>query len=150
MWSEVLKVVGLLALSGTKFLMAPGAILAAGYSLPITVLISFVGGTLGALFFFLAGSGFFRWLERIYPPSPKKRTFTRKNRLIVRFKNRFGVIGLALLIPLISIPVSTIIAAKYFRYDRKSIPAYLGAVAFWSIVLTYFSQPIVSWVKQLF
>ena len=152
MWGEFSKILVLLLVSATKFLMGPGTILASGYSPGETIIINIIGGLLGSFFFFYFGAWFFNWLEvkfRKKGRKPKKR-FTWKNRLIIRFKNRFGVIGMALLIPIISIPISALISAKYFRDDRKSIPAYILSVVFWSFILTYFSNPIINSIKELF
>jgi len=150
MLAELLKVLGLFLFSGTKFMMAPGAALAAGYSWWESILISFTGGVAGSIFFFKLGGNLFSYLERIWPKGNKKRKqFTAKNRLIIRLKNQFGVIGLAFLIPLISIPISALLSAKYFRVDKKAIPAYIIATAFWSIILTLFSEPVVVFVKSL-
>ena len=149
MWQEILAIAGLLLFSGTKFMMAPGAILAAGYSIPVTLLIASIGGVAGSLFFFYLGSFLFSWWERYFPPKHPKKKFTRKNRLIIKLKNKFGVVGLALMIPLISIPISALLSAKYFRNDRKAVPAYFASVIIWSVILTYFSQPIVLFIKSL-
>lgn len=152
MWGEFSKILVLLFVSATKFLMGPGTILASGYSPGEAIIIAIIGGVLGSLFFFYFGSWFFSWIERKFRNKRRKpkRKFTWKNRLIIRFKNRFGVIGMALLIPVISIPVSALISAKYFRHDRKSVPAYIISVVFWSFVLTYFSNPVINSIKQLF
>jgi hypothetical protein len=150
MWSEIFKVFGLFLFSGTKFLMAPGAILASGYGLIGTMIIAFTGGVAGSIFFYKLGGTVFNAWERYFPSKKKRKSFTKRNRFIIQFKNKFGVIGLAFLIPLISIPVSALLAAKYFRFDTKAIPAYVAATAFWTIVLTLFSKPIVSFFQQLF
>jgi H+/gluconate symporter-like permease len=152
MWGEFSKILVLLVVSGTKFLMGPGTILASGYSASEAIIINIIGGILGSLFFFYFGAWFFNLIERRFRKKRKRQTkkFTWKNRLIIRFKNRFGVVGMALLIPIISIPVSALISAKYFRNDRKSIPAYIMSVVFWSFVLTYFSNPVINSIKELF
>lgn len=150
MWQDLLAIVGLLLFSGTKFMMAPGAILAAGYSIPVTMIIASTGGVAGSLFFFYLGSVLFSWWESYFPAKGPKKIFTRKNRLIIQLKNKFGVIGLALMIPLISVPISALLSAKYFRYDKKAVPAYIVSVCIWTVILTYFSEPVVLFLKQLF
>ena len=63
--------------------------------------------------------------------------FTRTNRLIVRIKRGYGVKGLALLSPpILSIPITSILAAKYFRHDRRTLPLLLSSVVVWSFVLS--------------
>jgi membrane protein DedA with SNARE-associated domain len=150
MFAEILKVLGLFLFSGTKFMMAPGAILAAGYGWWESIIISFTGGSAGSIFFYKLGGRLFSFLEKIWPGKKKTRKqFTTKNRIIIRLKNKFGVVGLAFLIPLISIPVSALLSAKYFRFDKKAIPAYIVASAFWSVALTFFSEPVVAFIQNL-
>lgn len=148
MLTEILKILGLLLLSGAKILMAPGAILAAGYGRFTTILIAFIGASIGSLFFLKLGGVIFAWMEKKFPPK-KKKVFTRKNRFIVNFKRKFGVIGLALIIPIISIPASAIISAKYFGDDPKTIPSFIASSALWAILLTFFSEPIIEFLHGL-
>lgn len=148
-FAEVGTILLLIVVSGTKFLTAPAVILAAGYSKLATIIITFVGGSLGCTFFFYLGGRVFKWWQR-YFPSKKKKTFSRKNRILVKFKNRFGVLGIAALIPLISIPASCFLAAKYFANDKKAIPAYVLSSFVYSILLTLFSEPVIDFLKKAF
>lgn len=148
--SEIGTILLLIAICGTKFLTGPAVVLAAGYPMIPTMIITFVGGSIGSIFFFRLGTTIFNWWQRIFPPKKKKKIFSKKNRTIVRFKNKFGVMGLALLVPLISIPISCFIAAKYFRHDRRAIPSYIIAVAGYSVILTLFSDPIIQLIKNAF
>lgn len=72
--------------------------------------------------------------ERGLAPRP---VFTRTNRTIVRVKQRFGFWGIAAVgPPTISIPVSAVLAAKYFKHDRRTLPTMLVAVVAWSFILS--------------
>jgi len=63
--------------------------------------------------------------------------FTRTNRAIVRIKQQYGIIGLsAFAPPTLSIPITAIIAAKYFRHERRTLPVLLLSVLVWSLVLS--------------
>jgi len=137
-----MKLLLLLLLSGTKFLFGPLAFKAAGYSNWETILFNSIGGFLGFLFFFFVGKRLFDLWKKYFQPKKSSRKFTRKNKLLIRIKTSFGAIGLALLIPIISVPVSSIIAAKYFPYDKKTYFIFLFACVFWSFVLTFFSEPL--------
>jgi hypothetical protein len=54
-------------------------------------------------------------------------------------KHGWGLRGLAALTPiLLSIPLGTILAAKYFRHDRRTVPLLLSSVLIWSVVLSSF------------
>ena len=67
----------------------------------------------------------------------KKRVFTWKNKLIVKVKREYGLIGLAALTPtILSIPVGTFLAARYFS-DQKKVISYLAAsVIVWSVIVS--------------
>jgi len=66
-----------------------------------------------------------------------KKIFTRKNRRIVKIWKKYGLIGIALITPvIISIPVGTIIATRLIP-ERKKVLLYLcGSVIFWSLTMT--------------
>jgi len=38
--------------------------------------------------------------------------------------------------PILSIPITAVIAAKYFHHDRRTLPVLLAAVSGWSVVLS--------------
>ncbi|MCO5261151.1 MAG: hypothetical protein M9916_13510 [Crocinitomicaceae bacterium] len=53
----------------------------------------------------------------------KKKIFTRRNKLIVRFKNKVGLIPFSLFAPyFLSIPIGSIIVAKFFGRKKKTFP----------------------------
>lgn len=140
----MLKISGWLLFSAVKFLIAPGSIyIVGGYSFSETVLISIAGGWLGVFGFFYFGKIFFRFYEwishrlRTRPKKPKRK-MTKLNRYIITIKNhRLGLIILALITPsIISIPVGSIIASKYFSHDKRTLPFFFAAVIFWAFVLT--------------
>lgn len=149
MIAEGLKILGLLVFCGTKILMGPGAVLASGYDRITTIVISFAGACLGSLFFLKLGRWAFEKWEKLFPSKKKKKVFTRKNRFLVSFKKNFGVIGLALIIPIISIPASAIISSRYFSEDPKTIPSFIVSSALWSVLLTFFSEPIIQFLHGL-
>ena len=111
-----------------------------------TVLLTGTGGCLGTLAFYFGGSRVLEWFRlrhvrkralAIARGKAPKRVFTRTNRLIVRIKRGYGVKGLALLSPpILSIPITSILAAKYFRHDRRTLPLLLSSVVVWSFVLS--------------
>jgi membrane protein DedA with SNARE-associated domain len=149
-FTEIGTVLFLLFICGTKFLTGPAVVLAAGYNEVETFFISFIGASLGCVIFFFLGGAIFKWWQRYFPGKKKRSNFSRKNRMIVRLKNKFGIYGLVALIPVISIPVSCFLAAKYFRYDKKAIPAYIAASGIYSALLTVFSKPVIELLKSLF
>lgn len=137
MYIEVFQIIGLVLFSSVKFFFAPSAIYLSGYSFFETIAISITGGVLGVLVFFYTGSAIFKFIgDRFYKARPKK-SFNKKNRFIIKVKKSWGLIGLAIISPtLISIPLGCLLASRYFRNDRRTIPLLLSSVIFWSFVLT--------------
>ena len=90
---------------------------------------------------------------RMFFPERKKpkKEFSRKNKLIVRVKSRWGLIGLALITPtIISIPIGTLLAARYFGSNWRTLPYMLLSVVMWGFVATIGWDYIVPVVKGWF
>ena len=131
-------------LSATKFLTAPITSLNIGFGYLETLIITTFGGILGIIFFYYVSAAivyFFGWIGqklRSNKKEPKKkRVFTWKNKLIVKVKRDYGLIGLALATPIfLSIPLGTFLAARYF-HDPKKVIMYLSAsVLVWSVIVS--------------
>lgn len=68
-------------------------------------------------------------------PKPKK-IFTKRNRIIVKVWRKYGLLGIAVLTPvLFSIPVGTVLAC-YFERKRYKVYLYLfTSVIIWALLL---------------
>ncbi len=144
----LLEILAIIGFSTWKFLPMPFlAVNGFGFGIGHSILFTILGGWVGTLFFYGSSNKWFekarkRALEKEKRAREKgeaffKKKFTRTNKIIVRVKRAFGLIGLALLTPtIISIPLGSIIAAKYFRRNRWTVPALLISVAFWSVLLS--------------
>lgn len=138
---SILEILGLMALSGVKFMLAPGTTMLAGYGFMETVLITTAGGTIGVFVFYYAGEFIFctvrDWINKRRKNKKVRKTFSRTNRLIVKTKLNYGLLGLAVITPtLLSIPLGSMIAARFFRYNRLTLPALVGSVIIWSILIS--------------
>ncbi len=133
---QVWEIAVLILFSATKFFLAPPAAVLAGYNYWQSVLICGIGGSFGFVFFFFTAS----WLVRLWSRLRKKKAklFSRKNKLIVKTRASFGLLGIALLTPcLLSIPLGGILAANYYRKNKLTIPIFITFVWLWAFVLTY-------------
>ncbi len=138
---KIVEIVILLLLSSVKFALAVGYMLFnKGFGYFETVIILMVGGSIGVVAFYFFGEWIMlKWNTFRRSSNPPKK-FTKTNRLIVKVRKKYGLIGLALLTPvLLSIPVGCIIAARYYRFSYKVLLTLLGAVVFWSFVLPLIS-----------
>lgn len=143
---EALHVIAVMSAGILKFMFSAILSYQFGHSYLETVLLTGGGGCIGILIFFLGGRGVLEWfriryvrkrLRAMEKGEKPKRVFTRTNRLIVRLKHAYGVTGLAfILTPILSVPLIAVLAAKYFRHDKRTLPLLLSSVVMWSFVLS--------------
>jgi len=127
-----------------------------------TIFFMEAGGILGFLFFYYFFGFLFKELKLLWPIvyhfTPvlfkvrfemwrKRRKiqllnakkFTKRNKLIVRMRKRYGMWGLVVLSPIIlSIPVGALLGNKYFRHDHHFIPYMLLSIVIWGVVSVAF------------
>lgn len=142
--------------SAVKFLFAPPlAVKAVSYW--ECIIVTSAGGIVGVTFFYFLANTLFRLSEKkrkkkdfenqvkgIFVPRKK---FTRTNKFVVRTKRRFGLIGLACITPaLISIPIGSVLLAKFYPNYRITLPVVYAFVVGWSFLLTSFGTAILQWV----
>jgi hypothetical protein len=147
--SDILELLGVAATSMVKFAVAPFVAYGMDRSFAETIIATSIGGCLGVLLFYRLSGWFMKRarIRRLHREiaiqhgilTERPKVFTRTNRFIIRLKHGWGLKGLAVLTPvLISIPIGSIIAAKYFRHDRRTLPVLLSSVLIWSVVLSSF------------
>lgn len=140
--NELWQIAGLFIFSSFKFFLAPPASVIAGYGFISSVLITFTGAATGFIIFFKFWQFILAFYNRLFSKKSKKKrkTFSKKNKFIVKAKLGYGLIGLALLTPcLLGIPLGAILASNYYSNNKKAIPVFLSSILLWSIGLTYIS-----------
>ncbi len=130
-----IQAITLILLSGVKILFTPIGMIAAGYSFWTTIVITASGGVAGTLVFFFLGKQIVNFFKSTKP----KKVFTKQNRRIVRIKNRFGLIGVAATMGIISVPLATILVAKYFGKKPGAVPVLVLTAISWSFAVTTIS-----------
>ena len=149
--SQIVEVFIVFLTCSVKFLPGPfAAVNGFDFNYLESVLITSTGGVAGVLFFYLISG----WMMERYKIRKARtelnkrqagtyvpeRKFTTKNKLIIKIKKRFGLLGLVLITPpLLSIPIGSILVAKFFRKSKFSLPALVISVFFWSFTLTAFA-----------
>ncbi len=136
---KLFEIAGLFLLSSVKFLFAPSTTVAAGYNFVETLIITISGGLFGVFLFFYSGKWIIEKWASFFPKKKTERIFSRKNKFIISTKNKFGIAGLAALMGVISIPLAAFLAARYFRYNPRTIPYLVASICIWSLGLTFFS-----------
>ena len=136
----MIEIINVFLLSTVKFLGAPPLAYYV-YNLPFTevIIITSAGGVSGVFIFFYFGAKIVKFFPNFFRPvSKNKKIFTKKNKFYVGLIRKYGLIGIALLSPiLISIPVGAFLAARFFSHQKTIALTFLClSVLFWSIVLT--------------
>ncbi len=151
-WLKILEVT---LIASVKFLLAPFEAERYNMSYWQSFMYTTGGGTLGIFVFYYAGHFISQWwiknvakIKSFLTRRPitdftgeNKRVMTRKNKLIVRVKNKFGLAGIAFVTPcLISIPIGTLVAVAIYR-KRKPVILYLMiSLVLWSFFLNWLAQ----------
>ncbi len=154
---QVFKLIQVVIISGVKFLFAPFISIGYGFNYLQTVLFTTAGGILGILFFYF----FSKWIILQYTKycpivfsyftgekvdrakkilnceQPPRKKFTRKNKIIINLRNKYGLFGIILLTPvLLSIPIGAFLAQKYYS-KKANILLYMSiSVIFWSFCIS--------------
>ncbi|NOR33640.1 MAG: hypothetical protein GQ579_03045 [Bacteroidales bacterium] len=113
-----------------------------------TILWTNVGGILGVYFFAFLSEKMLSWWKRMFRRSNRKiledeqqvkKIFTRRNRRIVRIKQKYGLIGIALITPfLLSIPIGVFLVVRYYRSSKLKFLYLIAANLIWSVIYTGF------------
>lgn len=130
-----------------KFLVTPSLMVARGWGFLTTVLVSSLGAGIGVLLFFYFGKWMLnKWAKFRGEKEPKRPFFTSKRRRVVQFRRKFGMWGLLVVSGMISVPISAVLAAKYYHRDERMPWILILAFVIWAFVLTalsYWAVPII-------
>lgn len=128
-----------------KFLVTPSLMVARGWGFLTTVLVSSLGAGIGVLLFFYFGKWMLnKWAKFRGEKEPKRPFFTSKRRRVVQFRRKFGMWGLLVVSGMISVPISAVLAAKYYHRDERMPWILILAFVIWAFVLTALSYWAVS------
>lgn len=154
--SAFLKILTVFLVSSIKFLFAPALSFGLGLNFIQTWLSTTAGGIVGVVFFFFLS----RWILLLYsryffyyfhlirvkiytalditvPKFIPARRFTKRNRFIIKLVRKYGLAGIVILTPvLLSIPVGTFIATRYFSSNRFLLVYLSSSVLFWSLFMS--------------
>ncbi len=157
---DLISILSVIATAAFKLLASTVVSVGLGFGFWETFLFSSVGGCIGVLVFYRLSDWFIKRAllrrRRLALPdqqgnariSPK--VFTRRNRWLIRLKHSSGLRGLAALTPLVlTIPVGSIIAARFFRHDHRTLPTLFGSVVIQAMVVSAICSVAYSAAGQL-
>ena len=135
--SILLKILIVISLSGFKFLIdIPLSAYQYDFNFIQTLIFSIVGGVIGVFLF----SALSNKINKLFPKKNKiKRTKKRgiKEVITIKTARKYGVYGIAAITPiLLSIPIGTLIALRFFPEKKKTIPILMSSVVIWSLILS--------------
>ena len=145
-------IIGLIIFSGLKLLMIPpSTIVLYKNSLPLfqVALCCWAGASIGGIIFFYIGKSLDLFEQKRLKNKNRKINFKR-NRKIIRVKNRFKAFGVSVMMGILSVPITSILVGKYFGNDKKAIPSLIGASFIWAFTLTYLSGFFYDFIKPFF
>ncbi len=157
---DLIGILSVIATAAVKLLASTIVSVGLGFGFWETFLFSSVGGCLGVLVFYRLSDWFIHraLLRRRRLTGPDEhgnariapKVFTRRNRWLIRLKHSSGLRGLAALTPLVlTIPVGSIIAARFFRHDRRTLPVLFSSVVIQSMVVSAICSVAYSAAGQL-
>lgn len=132
----ILELLGWWSLAIVKFLFLPWVmILGAGKGFLETILISSTGASLGVFLISFFGDRLFHYLSDRGRRRGHK-IFTPGRRRLVRIKQKYGLKGLMMVGGLISVPITTLLATKYYKHEAAYRLKVCGGFFVWSVVLS--------------
>lgn len=137
----ILIVVSVLLVAGTKFMLAPALALTYKLSYFESLLYTIIGAILGLFLYAYLFSALIRvwgkikkWFRGDKPEKQPKKISRKRLRKLIYIKNKWGLWGIAALMPLLSLPVSTFLAIRFFPRSRPLF-VLMAAVVVWALVL---------------
>lgn len=156
------KLIEIGVVSAVKFFIAPFLSFQLGYNYLQTIIITTIGGIAGVFFFYYLSAILLKIFRRNWPeiknffskshlqpktidagkakkPVKSRKHFSRKNKFIVMTRRKYGLWGIAALTPtLLSIPLGTFLANKYYRNKKSVLFSLTISVICWSIIMSSF------------
>lgn len=139
--AEVAELLGWVFLGIVKFLFVPFLMVGAGKPWYEVIIVASVGATIGVYLISIFSARLFRFLSERGQRRGARR-ITLQRRRVVKVKSRFGLYGLIAMSAFISVPITTLLATKYFRNApamRLKISLGFGV---WSVILTFIALGI--------
>jgi membrane protein DedA with SNARE-associated domain len=125
-------------LAVVKFIITPFTIYATGketIQFGEVVVTTATGAAVGVLLFYYGGTYFFSWTSHL-KSKKKKPVFTKGRRRIVKIKNKFGIVGFMAISAMLSVPITSLLAAKFFKHNRFTPLWLICGFIIWSLILS--------------
>lgn len=133
------KYFSVIAISMLKFAGGPLTGLALKLGWIETAICSVIGMMTTVALIVFSGDFIQKTWTRLFPKKEKPKKFTKINRLAIKTRRKFGLIGIAWLTPILFTPIGGAAIAMAFRYEKREIliQMLISAMA-WAIIQTLF------------
>jgi len=125
--------VGWIGLSILKFVATPSAMIYAGNDFLHTWFTTSLGAAIGFVFFYYLGNPIFSYFKKRRKKAVK---ITAKKIKRLRFIKKNGVGGLLAISVIASVPITGIMAARFFGNKNSTIFIFILGFTAWSLILT--------------
>jgi membrane glycosyltransferase len=136
MWEEILKAIPVYLSSMLKFILGPVGGYASGLNL-ITTILSTVFGMMTVVFVFTYSGNWIKVniISRFRKKKPNK--FSVSNRRFVNIWKRYGLVGVAILTPILLTPIGGTLLAVSSGSPKEKIIFYMFlSASFWSVAFS--------------
>ena len=145
----MVQIVLTVILSSVKFAMVfPLVVMEFKFGFLETIFWTNVGGLMGIYFFAYLSDRLITWWNRNFRKRRRekleerrktKKVFTKRNRRIIRIKQRYGLPGIAATTPfLLSIPVGTFLVVRYYHSVKTRFIYLILSNVCWSVIYASF------------
>ena len=155
----VFKIIQVILLASVKYFYTLPYALIIGLEFEQAIIAVLAGGMGGFLFFYYLSGPVIRVFNSAWPcicnlvpqfvklryrefctrnkAKRKSKIFTRKNRFLARFRKTYGFWGIIITTPvLLSIPLGSFLARKYYRHRRHLVFYMMASIIGWAAVLS--------------
>ena len=143
------KILGLALLCAVKPVVVIPSSIFAGVSPYQVIIAGILGGCTGIVVYMYGMDFIIHNIQRLWNKRKKKNTqaetkkkaiFTPRNRMIVRMMLKYGLKGIVIITPLLTLPLGVFIAERIndkFIHNRKKVLFYLcSSMTIWTFILT--------------
>jgi len=140
---NVWQYVSVFLLAGVKFIFSFP--FTAGMGLWTTYFLTLSGGVAGVAVFSYFGNEIGGWISRKTGRKRKSSPFSRR-RKTVHFWKKFGLLGVAILLPFISPPVGVGVAIAFREEPKRIIGFFAASLAIWGLLFSVFKEVLIEWI----
>jgi len=138
---KLMHYLGLIGGSMVKFFLGPAAGVSLGLSTWETVICTVLGMMISVVMFTYFGPHLLSLIDQLL--KREKKVFSRRTRRLVRYRQSFGLYGIALFTPLLFTPIlGTLLAISLREPKSKILISMLISAIFWAFIFTWMLQTV--------